>query len=889
MANKQKKSTLLQQAHQQLGWPSPEQVLNPSGAGPRVFAALAEEKLGLAIRRRPDVKGINVGVLTLDPNSNATQAPIAIVCEFYNRVSSETIRETHALAWNFCRAPLLITIEPQQIRAWTCCEPPTVPDLLNYDGSEINAEIVDARIDFSDELSLPQQAARSLHWIQLVSGQFFRDREHRFTREHRADQMLLANLKYIRQRLYKLNLSYEVIHDLLARIIFIQFLFQRKDSAGVPALNPTVLKRLHKEGRLSAVYDDLGGILRNYNDTYALFRWLNDKFNGDLFPGEGATDEEREVEWQAEMSQVEPRHLDLLAAFVSGRVEMERGQWCLWERYSFDAIPLEFISSIYEVFVGKDGNGVYYTPGHVVDFLLDSVLPWESKEWDITILDPACGSGIFLVKAFQRLVQRWRNANPGQDPKARVLIKLLKENLFGVDIDPHAVRVASFSLYLALCDEIDPRMYWQLVKFPRLRERQVVNADFFYEEKPLFRLHETITTYDLIVGNAPWGSKSMTKAATLWAANNRWKTAYSDIGPLFLPRAASMCKSNGSIVMIQPAGSLLYNHVQTARKLRQRLFREYKVEEIVNLSALRFGLFQKAVSPSCIITMRPGTPDGEQISYVCPKATQTNEDDYRVTIDPSDCHLIFPEEAATETSIWSTLMWGGRRDLSFIRELNRYSNLAKLKTQGLVKTREGIIRGNRGQKQNSLVGRPILEEDQFPEFASLRLDTRKLPLNTDPYTDSSASNDFSAFDLPQLLIKQSWRTVHGRFEAALVKSTPELGGTLCSQSYISIHCPDELLSKLEAACLSYNSLVGVYYLLLTSGRLASYRPEPLVDELLNVPLPDAQAGLLKGVKTLADVDTRIREAFHFKDSEWVLLEDLIRYTLPDFKGGISSP
>lgn len=858
--------------------------MRPKGAGPSVYARLVKEKIGQAISRRPDVTGLDVGVLTSNPDADTTEAPIAIVCEFHNPVSEDTIKEAHALAWNFSRSPLLITIEPHLLRVWTCCEPPAKSSFLN------TAEIDDARINLTDA-SIAQQAAQSLHWAQLVTGQFFRERPDRFRRDRRADHMLLANLKYIRQRLHRLHLSYDCIHDLLARVIFIQFLFQRKDSTGQPALNESVLRRLYSDGKLSAPYTNLGQILSNYNDAYNFFRWLNERFSGDLFPGQGKTPEEREAEWRAEMAQVTPEHLELLADFVGGKIHLEGGQGFLWEMYSFDAIPLEFISSIYEVFVGKQGNGVYYTPGFLVDFILDAVLPWDSTEWDVKILDPACGSGIFLVKSFQRLVHRWRKANGGEEPPASQLKRLLQKNLFGVDIDPHAVRVASFSLYLALCDEVDPRHYWQRVEFPRLRERQVVHADFFYEEGPLFRLHQETPKYDLIIGNAPWGRNSITKPATLWAKRNGWVTPYGDIGPLFLPKAASMCKKpHGCVVMLQPAGSLIYNQVSTAREFRHKLFTEFKVDEIINLATLRFGLFRQAVSPACIITIRPVPPDGQPLLYVCPKSTHTNEDDYRVVIEPSDSHFIHQREAASDSLVWSALMWGNRRDLAFVRELARYPNINKLRARGLVKTREGVIRGDRGLKQKEILNRPILEEDNFPRLESLYLSAKKLPPNKDPYTDSAASKDFSAFDLPQLLIKQSWQTEHGRFQAAVVKSNEELGGVICSQSYISVHAEDEqLLTYLQAACLSYNSLVAVYYLLLTSGRLASYRPEPLVSELLDVPIPQPRRGLLQGLRTLSDIDARMREVFDFKDSEWALIEDLVDYTLPDFKEGGDSP
>jgi type I restriction-modification system DNA methylase subunit len=155
--------------------------------------------------------------------------------------------------------------------------------------------------------------------------------------------------------------------------------------------------------------------------------------------------------WQIEEAKVTQAHLNLLAEFVRGDLEMERGQRCLWPYYRFDVIPLDFISSIYEEFISKEsGTGIHYTPEHIVDFILDGVLPWNSQEWDIKILDPACGSGIFLVKAFQRLIHRWEQAHLNRTIQPSDLRSLLENNLFGVDVDSQSVRVASFSLYLKM-------------------------------------------------------------------------------------------------------------------------------------------------------------------------------------------------------------------------------------------------------------------------------------------------------------------------------------------------------------------------------------------------------------------------------------------------------
>lgn len=882
-------SGLLELAHEKLYWPSPSQIWQPSGAGPSIYARLAQEKLERTIRNLPDGADVQVGVLAANPNGDETEAPIAVVCDFSTPVSEATLRETYRLAWSFSRSPSLITSEPDRLRIWTCYqEPPTESETL----TPVD-EISRQELESFGQPSLSQQAAETLrlHWADLVSGQFFQEHKERFQRSHSADQLLLSNLKSVRQQLKRLKLDYDTIHDLLARIIFIQFLFDRKDSQGNPALNVEFLAHLHEIGELSARYRNLPGILRNHRDTYRFFRWLNDKFNGDLFPGKGASEAEREAEWQAEERRVTQDHLNLLAAFVSGELEIESGQLYLWPQYSFDAIPLDFISSIYEEFVRENDadTGAHYTPGHIVDFILDGVLPWDSEVWDVKILDPACGSGIFLVKAFQRLIHRWKKAHPGEEITSNVLQSLLESNLFGVDVNPQAVRVASFSLYLTMCDEIDPRHYWQEVHFPRLRKRQLIDKDFFREEIEGFRTVADAAKYDLVIGNAPWGKNSMTPLAKSWAAGNKWESPYGNIGPLFLPKAATLTKPGGKIAMMQPALALVFNQVGTAKEFRKKLFSEFKIEEIVNLFALRFGLFKDAISPACIITMWASPPDGEPLTYICPKPVLTNEDDYHVVIDPYDINTIYPEEAIENPLVWTALIWGGRRDLSLVRRLSQLNNLAKLESSNIAVASQGMIRGNRKKRHQTLLGRRILEAKQFPKNTFLRIKKEDFTINSDPYAERPRLEKSDAFKLPQLIIKQSWLASHKRFQAALTEPDDSNEGIICSGSYVSVHVPQELVSVLEAACLSYNSKLAVYYLLLSSGSFALYRPKVNVEDLRCVPIPELRAGLLQDIKTIDDVDRYTSQAFGFKDSEWVLIQDLIDYTLQDFKGNSSSP
>ena len=881
----------LAQLHEVMDWPGRREVLSPSGAGPRVLVELAKAKIEAAIRRATGGRvRIKVGLLTKNPYSQATQAPIAVVCEFGSEVPPPVLALAHRLAWNFARTPLLVTIEPHLVRAWTCCEPPAdEPSLLE----PASGEIREAELDLRAKLTPSEQAAHALHWVRLASGDFFQRFPERFRRDGRADRILLKELTGVRRRLQRQGLDDDTIHDLLARVVFVQFLFDRKDADGRPALNSSLLAGLHEDGVLRSEHQGLATILGDYQEAYRFFRWLNEKFNGDLFPGKGRTAKEREAEWRDEMSEVKPEHLQTLADFVGGR--MRDRQWVLWRQYSFDVIPLEFISSIYEEFV--TAAGAHYTPPYLVDFILDEVLPWDSDQWDLKILDPACGSGIFLVKAYQRLVQRWKNAHRGQKPPTAVLKRLLERNLLGVDIDPHGVRVASFSLYLTMCDEIDPKTYLKNTKFPRLRGTRLLEGDFFQEDVRGFSTAADGPTYDLVVGNAPWGKKTETPHARSWAqdTDRQWPIPNDSIGTLLLPKAASLTKPAGRIAMIQPASSLLFNRSGPANRFREKFFAQFKVEEIVNLSTLRFELFENATSPPCIVTMRPTGPDDEPLRYVSPKqvnaagGAEVSESSYAIIIEPHDVSQVWPDEAATDPLVWTALAWGGRRDVEFVRRLRGYQSLLQLEEVGEVSRRKGIVRGNQERALPLIKDRPILDAPDFPTETFLFLDARQLPRNDNEFVDDDDSVTVQPFQLPQLILKKSWKSTTQRVHAAVVDSDPQTGAVVCTQSYVAVHTPPEYRQFLEAACLAYNSVLAVYYLLLSSGRLASYRPEPLVEEVLSMPMPAPGRWDLRRIRTLDEVDREVREAFACKDAEWVLVEDVLRYTMADFKGDDSSP
>ncbi|MFR3402541.1 MAG: Eco57I restriction-modification methylase domain-containing protein [Blautia faecis] len=168
---------------------------------------------------------------------------------------------------------------------------------------------------------------------------------------------------------------------------------------------------------------------------------------------------------------------------------------------------------------------------------------WEGEYKDISFFDPSCGSGIFLVEAYRRLVCRWMSQNAVQAITCDRLNLLLKNSIFGVDINEEAIRVASFSLSLAMCDFLDPRSIWDKLSFPSLLGKNLISSDFFDEDKSFNK-----ERYDVIVGNPPWQSNITEKTKEYLKKVNR-VIGDKQIAQAFSIKCSELCKQNGIICL----------------------------------------------------------------------------------------------------------------------------------------------------------------------------------------------------------------------------------------------------------------------------------------------------------------------------------------------------
>lgn len=901
---------LYEDIHSWLGWPSSKHVFTPEGAGAQMYAGFAKKKIEAALNRLQQGILVKVGVIAADPNSDSSEAPLALVCEFPRVASEEVLDLTHRLAWNLCRTALLITLEPHRLIAWSCYQDPSLGDQRRL------CELPTPG-GFTADAGTPQQrqVRDLLHWVNLITHRAQQERPKQFPPDGRADTLLLKNLRYVRRELVeKMGLALGHCHDLLARVIFTQFLFHRKDSDGHAFFSENKMARLYEEKELSKFHPDLASVLTSKTDTYALFRWMDERFNGDLFPGKDGEDEAtREAAWRVEKKAVEESHLGLLARLVRGDLVASDNQPLLWRFYSFDTIPLEFISSVYEEFLTADERGndkAYYTPSHLVDYVLDAVLPWSGEVWNLRILDPCCGSGIFLVKAFQRLIHRWRTAEK-RDPLVTDLRPILEENLVGVDKNEDAVRVACFSLYLAMADAIEPKHYItrdNVKVFPRLRGMRLIHRDFFDEGTDEIHTTADKESFDLVLGNAPWGDGSifpdkLSGEATTdyrqrikklpptdgqkWAKSNNWPVANNDIGPLFLAKAAALVKPSGFVAMVNTA-SLLYWRDGQGTELRKRLFTTFTFEEVTNLSAIRRELFTQAIGPACIVVFGANAPSRDKtLYYYTPKPVRSLNPQrgkplasQGFSIEPQDVSVMSHAQAAEISWAWSALAVGGSRHFNLIQRLSAFPTLEKLETAREVETRKGVITGDRKRHFPEHEGKPIIVAPDFPEGVFLELDAATLPPWADARATSGDATDFAAFKSPQILIKQSYVAKIGRMRAALVKRSPTFDQTICREAYVSCHDNAENARHIRTACMAYNSSFAVVFFALTSGSFPYYISKISVGELLQLPLPTETPNLAT-LDSFEKIDAATRKMFGLTSADWNLIEDFLEFTLPD--------
>jgi len=343
-----------------------------------------------------------------------------------------------------------------------------------------------------------QDKLDDFNYFKLVTGKTWEEYKNDLSHRNRVDYKLLLNIQDAREFILAefpktgINkIKTKLTNALLGKMIFVRYLIDRKvkinfDGKSREWTNDDFCKLLDKPQKVKQFFDCLAD--------------SNKGFNGDLFSIE-----------DSDYKQIPTTKVYQIIKRLLKSEDIKKGQPSLFDLYDFSIIPIEFISNIYESFIGVENQakkGAYYTPLFLVDYILSETIEKrlaETNDTNCRVLDPACGSGIFLVETLRKLIEQYLSNNPNLKPNSNqfksAIKKIVKDNIFGVDEDESAIQVAIFSVYLTLLDYLKPPEI-EKFKFPTLLNENFFCADFFDESSNFNQLKEK--DFSFILGNPPW-------------------------------------------------------------------------------------------------------------------------------------------------------------------------------------------------------------------------------------------------------------------------------------------------------------------------------------------------------------------------------------------------
>ena len=750
-------------------------------------------------------------------------------------VDDDYLWDLHRALWNHNRAPLLIAVLPQEVRVYNCFAPPV------RDSGRLmpeNRALLQAVQQVTDALAIRRDLSEYRR-REIISGRFARGQQEQFSREHRVDNRLLENLRHVRRRLLSDGLSKPVANSLLGRSIFVRYLEDRG-----------VIKSDYF-GRFVSGQSFRDLLESSQTETYQLFDDLADRFNGDLFPIN-----------RLEQQQVKSQHLQLLGRFLRGD-EVLSGQMYFWA-YNFKYIPIELISAIYETFLDDDRNrtSAYYTPPEIVDFVLNEVLPFETEVQDIKILDPACGSGIFLVEAYRRLVTLHQHARKGENLTFDELRDLLTGSIYGVDLSTDAIQVAAFSCYLALLDFLEPKSIWEEVRFPTLMGANLFVNDFFDLEAPFNE-----QCYDIIVGNPPWRS-NLTELADLYVQQHNYPIGDKQIAQAFLWRAPTLLADEGRVCLLAPSKGVLFNQSGPNRAFRRRFFLANRVTQIVDFSAFRHSLFRQAVAPMVAVFF--GTPpagtdsEGNDFKYLNPHPSPLSEALAGIVVFGDEVRQFSRRQVAGHPYFWKVALWGTPRDLTLIDDLRqRFPSL-----EVVSRSRDWLIRVGVTVNGSSAKRAPELAAMRFVPVSAVE------PFHlTSSEEERIGREEFHRPGNPNVYLGPHVLVRGGVMTGGAIASAFLPDDAVFADGIIGIAGPSDDADYLKVACAYVNSSLARYYQFLTASQWGVERDVVLLAEHKSLPcaIPLEDQGLLGNIVTLVD---RIQR--NGDESEWRQeLDDLV--------------
>ena len=596
-----------------------------------------------------------------------------------------------------------------QSKIWNAQVPVVISDEGNlvriYNGKSMEKS-VDNRIRLLDIVTYDRDECSEVvdfSFWNITNSLALKSYENSLTKKT-LNEFLIENLRYISMRLKKdYNISFA--NKLMLRVLFIRYLIDRGINIGYKGLDNNV--KQSQEAFLN--------IIKNKDDTYELFGYLKTKFNGNLF----------EMNVDAEKAELDDKALIMLHDFMTAKIEMKSGQLCLFPFYDFNIIPIELISNIYEILLGKekqDKDKAFYTPEYLVDYIVNrTVGNYLENEMTCSVLDPSCGSGIFLVKTLQRILEK--NAElDGYIKDKNFINELVKNNIYGIDYNEEAVDVTIFSLYVTLFDYQDPKCLNEF-KLPLLKNKNIIFADFFDDEKiePIKEVH-----FKFILGNPPWGRVKQDNYINYCKSRNMTPQD-GEICIAFLLKTEEIGDENTECSLVIPS-KILYKGKGPSVKFRKWFLSSIRVQQVFEISAVRKQIFKGAIAPAAVVSFvcKESEPE-HKIEYISLKPNKFLRLFGLFMIEPDDIKYVDQKLLLRQDRLWKILVYGSYWDFELLSNLSeKFPKLRDIENEfGLIHGKG--IQDHLGDKKDAshLIGRDILDSDNGIDHFTINLTNLK--------------------------------------------------------------------------------------------------------------------------------------------------------------------
>lgn len=764
------------------------------------------------------------------------RAPVAQAFVFDANVATddEEFAELHKRLWSWGGVPLVYRAAPGRIQLFRCAHK---PDFLGPDNvpvcNPIRSLSVAAEIAAQDVWWNAARIRNGTIWDDPIACDLM------LSAQKSAHRMLVEQVRALAKQLADSGfLEARLRRRLLILALLIAYLEERR----------VLLPRDFADARKGATR--FFEVLGDGAALVKLLETLEGRFNGHVFR---LTKQEREA-------LLESSDLASYARLVEGR-EDATGQLSLWRLYSFRDLPVELISNIYQLFV-KDAASSIYTPPALVRLILEEALSWERldmlMEGDGVILDPACGSGVFLVEAYKRLVLHWRIQNGWARPGIDDLRPLL-QRVHGVDLEEGAIELAAFSLCLSLCDALQPEEIRASVQlFPPLANETLHWSCFFEaKEKGLIKAPVVV-----LVGNPPFESTLTTEGAK--RSYNRYRKNYglladTQLAYLFLHEAMELLAPKGIAALVEPAG-FLYN--QNAAAFRDNIFTRWSVREILDFVSVR-GLFKKGeADPKIVVVLAEAVEpvaEGRVLHAVFRRnGRATAEQGF--DIDYYDLHWVRNTEAKGSADIWRSNLLGGSRVRDLIERLRQYPTLRDAVARHDWDFGEGYIAGKKGisRPAEHLIGKRLLPTEALSESGINANLLQTVP--DQPIKDPKTAKRFTP---PFLLIKENEDLHHGIWQGDYLTYKHRIMGIAAKKHDLA------RLQAIEAWLRKEQTVLRAYVAGVSASLFVQRASAILQADILALPYPDDE-----------DLD--------LSENERIVAEDIVDYQREFIRRGTGS-